>query len=142
MAKRIAFVLAAVLAVYLIFAASRGFSLLQSSSTAVKLLGVCVMILPILGGLLIVREIRFGYASSELAKKIDVALLPTGDVKPRSEEAQTYLNAVIERTKQDQENWQNWFCVGVGYDLVGQRKLARESLQHAIELAKQIVTSI
>lgn len=139
MAKRIAFVLTAVLAVYLFFAASRGFSLLQSSSTAVKLLGICVMILPILGGLLIVREIRFGYASSELAKRVDVTLLPTGDVKPRSEEAQIYLDSVIERTKQDQDNWQNWFCVGVGYDLVGQRKLARESLQHAVALANQLV---
>lgn len=137
MAKRIAFVIAGVLAVYLLFAVSRGFTLLQSSSSSVKLLGLCVIILPILGGLLVIREIRFGYAANALAQQIDVSLLPTQDVKPRSVEAKNYLESIIERTKQDQESWENWFCVGVGYDLNGQRKLAREALQYAVTLSQK-----
>ena len=137
MAKRIAFVIAGVLAVYLLFAMSRGFTLLESNSGAVKLLGICVIILPILGGLLVIREIRFGYTANALAQQIDVSLLPTQDVKPRSDEAKNYLESIIERTKQDQESWENWFCVGVGYDLNGQRKLAREALQYAVKLSQR-----
>ena len=134
MAKRVAFILAAVLAVYLAFAGMRGFDLLSSANTSVKLLGVCVIILPILGGFLIFREIRFGYATSELGKQVNPELLPTTDIKPRSPEAQEYVEAAIAQAKADESNWQHWFCVGIGYDLVGQRKLARECMQHAVSI--------
>ena len=139
MAKRIAFVLAGVLGVYLVFAGMRGLDLLSSASTPVKLLGVCVIILPILGGFLIYREIRFGYSTSELGKHINAELLPTADIKPRSPEAQEYLDAAITQAKADESNWQNWYCVGIGYDLTGQRKLARECMQHSVALAKHAV---
>jgi len=50
MAKRIVFILTAVLLVYLGFAFSRGLDLLNTDNSAVKLLGLCVLVLPLLGG--------------------------------------------------------------------------------------------
>ena len=142
MAKRISFVLVAVLAIYLGFAFSRGLDLFKTGGWQLVVLGICVMALPILGGWLVFREVRFGYRSAELGKLINPELLPLTSVKPRSEEATAYLEQAIERTKANDQDWANWFCVGVGYDLVGQRKLARESMYHAVGLAKSVTTQI
>ena len=134
MAKRIAFVLTAVLAVYLAFAFSRGIDLLNTDSNAVKLLGLCVLILPIIGGWLVFREVKFGFTSTRMGEQIPDERLPSRKIKPRSNEADKYLEVAIELAKDAQEDWQNWFCVAIGYDLVGERKLARESMQYAVEL--------
>ena len=134
MAKRIAFILTAVLLVYLGFAFSRGLDLLNTDNSAVKLLGLCVLVLPLLGGWLIVREIRFGFKSSNMGQQVAEDLLPSREIKPRSPQADEYLESSVARTKDAQDIWQNWFCVALGYDLVGERKLARESMQYAVEL--------
>ena len=137
MAKRIAFILTAVLLVYLGFAFSRGLDLLNTDNSAVKLLGFCVLVLPLLGGWLIVREIRFGFKSSSMGQQVAEDLLPSREIKLRSPQADEYLESAVARTKDAQNIWQNWFCVALGYDLVGERKLARESMQYAVELFEQ-----
>ena len=134
MAKRIAFILSAVLAVYLGFAFSRGLDLLKADSAAVKLLGFCVLVLPVLGSWLVIREVRFGFKSTNMGQQVPEQLLPSGEIKARSLQADEYLEGAVERTKEAQDEWQNWFCVAIGYDLVGERKLARESMQYAVEL--------
>lgn len=136
MAKRITLFLVSVLAVYLVFAFDRGLDLFRVGGWQLVTLGICVMALPILGAWLVIREVRFGYRTSDLGKLIDPDLLPLNSVRARSTEANKYLEQAIERTKSNKHDWQNWFCVAVGYDLVGQRKLARESLYYAVELAK------
>ncbi|NBU32665.1 MAG: hypothetical protein EBS36_05810 [Actinobacteria bacterium] len=137
MAKRVSFILAVVLTVYLGFAFWRGVDLVRAGNTPVIILGICVMVLPILGGWLVIREVQFGYKSTEMGKQIAVNRLPSMEIKPRTVEAQNYLDAAIEAAKRNQNDWQNWFCVAVGYDLVGNRKLARESMQYAVELFDQ-----
>ena len=139
MAKRITFVLVAVLTVYLIFSFSRGIDLLKAGGPELIVLGICVMIIPIIGGWLIWREIQFGAKSSLLGHEIDTSLLPTTEIKPRSPEAQSYLDTAISRAKANSEEWASWFCVAIGYDLIGQRKLARESMYHAIALHQGLV---
>ena len=134
MAKRIAFILTAVLGVYLGFAFSRGIDLLKTDDTSVKLLGLCVLVLPLLGGWLVFREVRFGFKSTQMGQLVSDELLPPREIKPRSSEADQYLDIAVSRAKDVQDNWQNWFCVALGYDLVGERKLARESMQYAVEL--------
>ncbi|MCX6404991.1 MAG: hypothetical protein NTW81_05760 [Actinobacteria bacterium] len=134
MAKRIAFILTAVLLVYLGFAFSRGIDLLRTDNGSVKLLGLCVLVLPMLGGWLVIREVRFGFKSSQMGQQVSENLLPSREIKPRSPQADEYLEGAVARTKEAQEVWQNWFCVALGYDLVGERKLARESMQYAVEL--------
>ncbi len=134
MAKRIAFILTAVLLVYLGFAFSRGIDLLRTDNGSVKLLGLCVLVLPMLGGWLVIREVRFGFKSSQMGQQVSENLLPSREIKPRSPQADEYLEGAVARTKEAQDVWQNWFCVALGYDLVGERKLARESMQYAVEL--------
>ena len=134
MAKRITFVLVSVLAIYLTFSFSRGLDILKAGGPELFVLGLCVMIIPVIGGWLVYREIQFGAKSSLLGAQIEETLLPTKEIKPRSEEARRYLDESIAKAKLDPKLWANWFCVAVGYELIGQRKLARESMYYAIEL--------
>lgn len=132
MAKRTALILAGILAVYMFFAASRGVDLLHSTDPAVKGLGIAVLILPLLGTVLIYREIKFGKLSYEMGQAIDAKYLPLKD----DDEAgrRSFLENAIEVTKQDMENWQAWYSVALGYDLLHERRLARDAMQYSVEL--------
>jgi hypothetical protein len=132
LARRIALILTSILCVYLLFAALRGIDLLRVDDPAVQGLGIAVLILPIIGIILVIREIRFGKLSYTMGQLVTEALLPKNGLS--EEEKQHYLDQIIEKTKTDLENWQYWYCVALGYDLTNERKLARESMQHSVEL--------
>lgn len=135
MAKRVALILSSILGVYLLFTASRGLDLLKVDDPAVKALGLAVLVLPILGVILVVREIRFGKLSYVMGQLIDTAYLPQTGLS--EEEKTAFLESAIEKTKSDMKNWQSWYSVALGYDLVNQRKLAREAMQHSVELYQE-----
>ena len=135
MAKRVALILSSILGVYLLFTASRGLDLLKVDDPAVKALGLAVLVLPILGVILVVREIRFGKLSYVMGQLIDTTYLPQTGLS--EEEKTAFLESAIEKTKSDMKNWQSWYSVALGYDLVNQRKLAREAMQHSVELYQE-----
>lgn len=132
MARRIALILAAVLSVYLFFAASRGIDLIRTDDPAVQALGVAVLILPILGAFLVIREIRFGKLSYQMGQVIDEAYLPAADIAADQKNAN--LVAAIDRAKEDMDNWQAWYSVALAYELMNERKLAREAMRYSVEL--------
>jgi hypothetical protein len=132
MARRIALILALVLSVYLFFAASRGLDLLRADDSAVKALGIAVLILPILGGIVLIREIRFGRTTFVMGQEIDIEYLPLNGLT--DEQKKENLDVAIARAKNDLTSWQCWYAVAIGYDLLSERKLAREAMRHAVEL--------
>lgn len=132
MARRIALILAAVLSVYLFFAASRGIDLIRTDDPAVQALGVAVLILPILGAFLVIREIRFGKLSYQMGQVIDEAYLPAADIAADQKNAN--LVAAIDRAKEDMDNWKAWYSVALAYELMNERKLAREAMRYSVEL--------
>lgn len=132
MAKRVALILSGILGVYLVFAAWRGFDLLLVDDPAVRALGVSVLVLPVLGVILVAREIKFGKLSSEMGQEISESLLPKKDFT--EEEKRTFLDQAIDRAKNDMDNWANWYSVALAYDVLNERKLAREAMQHSVEL--------
>lgn len=132
MAKRIAFALGIVLAVYMVFSALRGIDLIQSGDVAAQIMGVAVILIPLVATYLIYREVRFGYATARMAKAIDESLLPTFGMT--SDEEGAYLDAALESARADEASWSRWYCVAVGYDINNDRKRARESMRHAIAL--------
>jgi len=131
-AKRIAFALGVVLAVYMLFSASRGIDLIQSGDAAAQIMGVAVILIPLIGAYLIYREVRFGYATSRIGKAIDETLLPT--VGMTSEQEGAYLDTALDNARSDESNWALWYCVALGYDLNNDRRRARESMRQAISL--------
>jgi hypothetical protein len=132
MAKRISLILTAILLVYLGFTVLRGLDFLSVDDPAVQALGIAVLILPILGAILIYREIKFGKLSYLMGQTISDNYLPTNDLT--DEQKRDYLDLAIERAKSQMENWQAWYSVALAYDLLKERKLAREAMKYSVEL--------
>lgn len=132
MARRISLALASILGVYLVFAALRGIDLLKSDDPAVKALGISVLILPLIGTVLVFREIRFGRLSYQMGQLIDISYLPTNGMS--DEQKQANLDSAIAKAKTEMSSWQAWYSVALAYDLVSERKLAREAMQYSVEL--------
>lgn len=135
MAKRITFALSAILAVYLVFTVLRGLDFLRVDDPAVQALGAAVLILPILGGILIFREIKFGKLSYLMGQTISEKLLPLSDFT--EEQKRDYLDQAIEHAKENLKSWQAWYCVALAYDLLKERKLAREAMKYSVELYQE-----
>lgn len=132
MAKRISLILTAILLVYLGFTVLRGLDFLKVDDPAVQVLGIAVLILPILGAILIYREIKFGKLSYLMGQTISDDYLPTNDLS--DEQKREYLDRAIERAKAQMESWQAWYSVALAYDLLKERKLAREAMKYSVEL--------
>lgn len=132
MAKRISLALTAILLVYLVFTVLRGLDFLAVDDPAVQALGVAVLVLPFLGAILIYREIKFGKLSYLMGQTIDESYLPVKELS--EEQAREFLDVAIARAKEKMDSWQSWYSVALAYDLLKERKLARQAMQYSIEL--------
>lgn len=136
MAKKIALLLAAVVAAYVGFAASRGIVLIQNDNGPVKVLGIAILALTSIGAYLVYRELRFGFKTAELGRVINEVELPTKSMDAEALDA--YLLQAIENAQADPDNWTVWYCVALGYHLHTDRKIARESMRYAVELYEKV----
>ena len=132
MARRIALGLAALVAVYLCFATSRAVVLLRSGDGAVQVLGVAIIMIVVLGGYLVFRELRFGFKAAHLSKIVNDEVLPTRAMEEA--ELDAYLQSAVARAEAEPENWTAWYCVALGYHLHEDRKMARAAMRHAVDL--------
>ncbi len=136
-------VLTAALVVYFWLLGQRGFYLLETGTVVGISLGVGVLILPVIGVVLVVFELRFGAATARLARRLaaddelpdDSALVrrPSGRIERTSADA--YFETVRTRVEADDGNWRLWYELGYAYNLAGDRKRARAAMRTAIELA-------
>ncbi len=136
MARRIALILAAVLGVYLLFATSRALDFLSVDDPVAKLFGVAILTMPLLGIAVIIKEVRFGFKTSEMAKQVNEALLPTMGMA--EDEKFQYLQRTIAPTQNENSTWQDWYYLAVGCDLTGERKLAREAMRWSVHLYDEL----
>lgn len=116
--RRISLVMAGLFAVYAVLVAWRGWDFIASGEPAAIGLGIAVLILPLLAGWLVWREVRFGFRMQELAGRIE-----TVDERP--------LEQRMEAAQADPDDWRAWYWVGVGYLDAGDKKQARAALDHA-----------
>lgn len=136
-------VLAAALVAYFWLLGQRGVYLVQTGTLVGIGLGIGVLILPIIGAVLLVFELRFGAATARLARQLaddgelpdDSALArrPSGRIERASADA--YFETVKTKVEADEGNWRLWYELGYAYNLAGDRKRARAAMRHAIELA-------
>jgi hypothetical protein len=134
-------VLVAALAFYFGLIGIRGFYLLGQDRWVLKLLGVAVLVLPLVGIWVVVAELRFGMASQRLAERLraagDVEELPelprltSGRVDRKAADA--VFDAQRVKVEAAPDDWRGWFRLAQAYDLAGDRKRAREALRTAIE---------
>ncbi|HEY3736899.1 MAG TPA: tetratricopeptide repeat protein [Jatrophihabitans sp.] len=141
-AKRMVLVLVLVLAVYFILIGQRGVELLRDPQITLKVLGIAVLILPLVGAWVVVAELRFGVATQILAERLDeegAEPEPPLPMTPAGRLDRDAADALFEQRKAavetDSGNWRAWYRLALAYDYAGDRKRAREAMRTAIEHA-------
>lgn len=144
-ARTVAFVLVAVLGVYLVLVGWRGVVLVVdgvSTGDAVGLvLGLSVLVFPVVGAGLVWREVRFGMDTQALAAHLAAQdALPVDDLPRRASgrvEKQAALDAFGASHQAAHENPADpatWYRLGLAYNDLGDRRQARASIREAIRV--------
>jgi Flp pilus assembly protein TadD len=147
-ARRIALVIAAAVVVYLGLVVVRGIAFIASGDPVAQILGVAVLVLPLLGLGLAVRELAFGRATQRLGQIMEASgTLPIDDLPRRPsgrvvrEAADARAQQRISEVDETPDDWQAWFRLAVAYDDAGDRRRARSAMRQAITLQSGSRTS-
>ena len=134
-------VLVVVLAFYAVLIGAKGVALLASGSWVGVLLGIAILLVPLIGGWLVWRELQFGRRSAELAGVLHAeGGLPVDDLprRPSGRVDRTAADALFEarraEAEADPDDWRTWYRLGVAYDDAGDRSRARAAVRRAIAL--------
>jgi hypothetical protein len=141
-AKRMVWLLVIALAVYFILIGQRGIELIRDPHVVLKVLGIAVLALPIVGAWVVVAELRFGVSTQILGERLDaegadpepeLPVSPTGRIDRAAADALFEQRKVaVERTPED---WRAWYRLSLAYDYAGDRKRARSAMRTAITRA-------
>lgn len=119
----------------------KGVGLLAGGSRVGQALGVALLVLPLLGLLLVWREIEFGRRTAVLARELDAeGGLPLDDLPRRPSgrvdrgAADVAFQAMRAEVEARPDDWRGWFRLALAYDTAGDRTRAREAARHAITL--------
>jgi len=139
-AKLGAVVMSALVVMYLALLGQKGYLFLVEPNPVAKVMGIAILGLPLIGAWTIYRELRFGMAVEKLGAQLEAEdawprfkfkVLPSGRANKAEalQEFQEYKDAALA----DENNWRNWFALGLIYDACGDRKRARSAMRKAIE---------
>jgi cytochrome c-type biogenesis protein CcmH/NrfG len=134
-------VMAALLALYIVFVAQRAWLLLVSGQPLGVAMGAALLVLPIIAAWALWRELMFGIRAEQLGRELeregglpaeDVALRPSGRVQ--RDDADAAFPAYREDVQAHPDDWRSWYRLGIAYDAAGDRRRAREAIRKAIAM--------
>jgi len=136
-------VLTGALVVYFWLLASRALILIGSGEPLAVALGIGVLLLPIIGIVLVVWELRFGWQTQNLARRLaaedrlydDSELPRRASGRIEREAADAHFEVIRTEVEAAPDDWRAWYRLAQAYDLSGDRKRARAAMRHAIELS-------
>lgn len=139
-----ALVLAVVLGVYLLLMGGRALTMIVTGDVVFVVLGLAVLVLPVLGAVLVVDQIRFGSATERLARRLhEEGALPDTSHLPRRpsgrvrrEAADAWFDEKQTELEAAPRDWRAWFALAQAYDLAGDRNRGRKTMRRAIELER------
>ena len=139
--KALIALLVAVLLFYFVLVGAKGVALLGSSSVVGVLLGIALLVLPVLGLVLVWREVQFGRRTGELAAVLErEGGLPVDDLprRPSGRVDRAAADAVFAQRRAeaeaDPDSWRAWFRLALAYDDAGDRTRARSAARRALAL--------
>lgn len=141
-AKLGAVVMTALLIVYLALVGERSFALIATEDPVAVAIGYLMLFIPAIALWGIVMELRFGMRIEKLGKVLQIEnawprfefdLRPSG--RPTKDSAQLVFQKFSDQVRQDENNWRNWFALGLAYDAAGDRPRARKAMRMAIKLS-------
>ena len=136
-------VMAALLALYVVFVAQRAVLLVMTGEPVGVAMGVALIVLPIIAGWALGRELMFGASASRLARRLEqesalpeesVDLSPSG--RPDRAEADALFPRYRDAVEAAPDDWRAWFRLGLAYDGAGDRRRARQAVRTAISLER------
>jgi hypothetical protein len=143
-AKRAVGLLLVALAVYFAIIGYHGVYLLEQHRITLRVLGVAVLVLPLVGIWVVVAELRFGLATERLGRQLgpdsvdDLPRTPAGRIdRVAADERFELRRAAVEA---DPDAWQGWYRLAIAYDDAGDRKRARAAMRTAIERSAERVS--
>ena len=139
--RTVALLLVAVLVIYLVAVGQRGLVLILDGRPVFVLLGIGVLILPLIGAWIVVKELAFGRATERLGAELAAAgALPADDLprRPSGRVDRAAADAAFAAYQREVEgaprSWAAWFRLGLAYDAAGDRVRARRAIRRAIAL--------
>lgn len=136
--------LTAALIGYFILMTGQAIAFITAGEPVSIVLGLAILVLPLIGVWVVVREWQFGMAVQRLAAYLDERQeLPADDLPKRpsgrperaaADERFLERAAEVEAAPQDPGAW---FRLAVAYDNAGDRKRARKSMRTAVQLYGQ-----
>jgi cytochrome c-type biogenesis protein CcmH/NrfG len=130
-----------VIGFYAVTIGYKGVALIHTGSLVGVLLGLALLVVPVLGVLLVLREVQFGRDTARLARSLeDTGGLPVDDLprRPSGRVDRAAADAMFERmrveTEANPEDWRAWYRLALAYDAAGDRTRARAAARHAIAL--------
>jgi hypothetical protein len=130
-----------VLLFYAVLIGFKGVALLAGGSLVGKVLGLALLVTPLLGLVLVWRELEFGRRTAVLARTLaDEGALPVDDLPRRPSgrvdraAADAQFAAMRESTEAAPDDWRAWFRLALAYDAAGDRTRARAAARHAVDL--------
>ena len=143
--KVVALAICGVVGVLCVYMAVRAVDLFRTGQVDAALLGTGVLLLVLVGGLLVVGEVRFGLDSQRLGERLgregglpvlpdDLERLPSGRV-PREAADRLFEDrrAEVEAAPDD---WRAWFRLADAYGLARDTPRGRKAMRTAIRLER------
>lgn len=122
----------------------KGVALLSEGGWVGVLLGLALLVMPLLGLVLVWREIAFGRATARLGETLaaegglpvdDLPRRPSGRVdRAAADEQFERIRAEVERAPRD---WRGWYRLALAYDAAGDRTRARAAARDAVALFEE-----
>jgi hypothetical protein len=138
-----AIALTAILVVYLVAVGRSALALVATGEPQAVGLGLAVLVLPLLGAWLLVREWRLAVQVQQMADELaGEGRLPVDDL-PRTPGGRTVRSAADvafgvarQRVEDEPEDWAAWFHLAFAYDAARDRRRARAALRTAARLRR------
>ncbi|BDI22199.1 tetratricopeptide repeat protein [Herbiconiux sp. L3-i23] len=133
--------MALLLGVYIALLGWRAVMFIAAGEPVAVAIGIALLVLPLIGGWALVRELIFGFRAQQLADRLDgEGALPVDDLprrasgRPIREAADEEFPVYREAVEREPESWRAWFRLGLAYDASGDRRRARQAIREAIGL--------
>jgi hypothetical protein len=141
-ARRIAYVLLAALAFYVVLSAYRGWQLASDGGVVALVLGASVIAVAAIGLWIIYREVRFGLDAQALGRALGdegglpeaLPRLPSG--RPDRDAADREYELRKSEVEQEPDDWRCWYRLALAYGDAGDSKRGRAAMRHAIALRR------